>query len=903
MRVPGRVSRLSNRSHAGSRRRSTSPTPAMVSPQVLDPEMPATTVPGNNLSKLLFTGNNTVGNVPSKTVTLYNNTNETIYPFLYDANNGFSGAGGAYDPFDAHGQEYRLYIGYQKQGTNYLGLPAHSSISFAVPLVFWDSGRIAIATDGANLLPTTNGQINQKTNKNTQNVENPFHFEFYNLDSTPTQVVTVAGITVTNLQNNSTSSNGVLMYYHCSDSPGEDPGLDTPDQLIEFTIRDKDFLQKVSDYDDATFGKPIDQGQIITLINYDVSYVDHLLLPVAMQANRVPVIDAVTGKVLATPDFGWIGAASAYLGNANPPSLQTVVTDFTSNTSNNGLGKYFDGNGWPSFFDPNYSANNPTVGIRIPGGANIFFDSPLADVRSSFSLPFGPVNHWMLSSAGLLPIQYSEAGTLSQDLRTITDGGEGTFLSQLTTGTWLVTTNEHLDKANPNGTVKLVDLNHPPGQKTITLTERATGGLMAAKPYSFIYFTPIADAFATRMRAIWYSWANYYAGLYSNFADENLTATVTADTDSQPAISDTRIFTFNQTPSRPLAVGMQLTKTNGKVIPSGTLITILKISADHKTVYLSQPSPGVSDGQKNVPVTFSKPAAMSTFGDKVTGTFTIDETKFGNFPGGVAGARQFAGNVYEVMSVFSTVSPRKVPVLPGSMELIGNSIGGNVGFLPTANYSDSKGNIVALKNISADVRDTLKSALRGVPDFTQFAETLWYPNPATATGGQTYNIFNLDPYVWFVHVKAGLSGYGFSFDDDAADVGADQTGTLSIAFGGLQGLPNPKEWFPSTPYGSVSSLATIRLGNAQDGNMPDGTPWLNKPLLTVQDPIVFYQVKATDAANSLDGAYVSSSTGNLPKGTQIILYGPDLRKQEFLLSGSNLAPTSAPFTVTFTGKP
>src|SRR5262249_6911361 len=184
--------------------------------------MPNFTVPGNELSNLLFTGNGTVGNVPTKTITLYNNTDQTIYPFLYDANNGF--AGGPYDPFDAHAQEYRLYVGYQSEGTNYLGLQAQSSISFAVPLVFWDSGRISIATDRSNLLPTTNGQVNTKTNKNTQNVENPFHFEFYNLDNTPTQIVTVGGITVTNLQTNTESSIGVLLYYKCSDNAGDDTG-------------------------------------------------------------------------------------------------------------------------------------------------------------------------------------------------------------------------------------------------------------------------------------------------------------------------------------------------------------------------------------------------------------------------------------------------------------------------------------------------------------------------------------------------------------------------------------------------------------------------------------------------------------------------------------------------------
>src|SRR5262245_56813024 len=140
MQISGWLSRLKDRSRAKSRARrervvspqnwmgdrrlrirsahgrdrndaATSPTLALVRQQVLDPEMPNFTVTGNELSNLLFTGSGTVGNVPTKTITLYNNTDQTIYPFLYDANNGF--AGGPYDPFDAHAQEYRLYVGYQ----------------------------------------------------------------------------------------------------------------------------------------------------------------------------------------------------------------------------------------------------------------------------------------------------------------------------------------------------------------------------------------------------------------------------------------------------------------------------------------------------------------------------------------------------------------------------------------------------------------------------------------------------------------------------------------------------------------------------------------------------------------------------------------------------------------------
>jgi len=29
-----------------------------------------------------------------------------------------------------------------------------------------------------------------------------------------------------------------------------------------------------------------------------------------------------------------------------------------------------------------------------------------------------------------------------------------------------------------------------------------------------------------------------------------------------------------------------------------------------------------------------------------------------------------------------------------------------------------------------------------------------------------FGIYNIDPYVWFVHVQLGFSGYGFSVDDD-----------------------------------------------------------------------------------------------------------------------------------------
>jgi hypothetical protein len=307
-------------------------------------------------------------------------------------------------------------------------------------------------------------------------------------------------------------------------------------------------------------------------------------------------------------------------------------------------------------------------------------------------------------------------------------------------------------------------------------------------------------------------------------------------------------------------------RVNGPGIAAGTLTTILKISDDHKTISLSAPTSGAGGT-----FTFSKPETIA-FDSEATGKFPLTFTT----PADQATAALFAGAVYEVLSVFST-APRQVPALSGSMELMGNSIGGNVGFLPTKT-------IVA---ISADVRDVLKSALRGVYNFSKVSESQWYPDPSTPTGGRTYNVFNLDPYVWFVHKQLGLSGYGFSFDDDTADVGANGTSTLSITFAGLKGLDNPFEWAPSAQWGTVSAMATISQVGGQT-------------ILAIQpsDRDIYFQVTADDPANAVVGAYVWGN--NIPRGTRLVGFGL-LNQLQFVLSGT-VPATTHPIKVTFTGR-
>src|SRR5271166_4075383 len=88
----------------------------------------------------------------SKTITIYNDTNRTLFPFIEDTNTGVNPlTNQLYDPNDypyvpasngqTIGQEYRLYAGYQKvvngKVENFLGLPANSSIKLTLPMVFW----------------------------------------------------------------------------------------------------------------------------------------------------------------------------------------------------------------------------------------------------------------------------------------------------------------------------------------------------------------------------------------------------------------------------------------------------------------------------------------------------------------------------------------------------------------------------------------------------------------------------------------------------------------------------------------------------------------------------------------------------------------------------------------------
>jgi hypothetical protein len=351
-----------------------------------------------NPGGITFASNVTVS---AKTVTIQNTTDQTIYPFFRDANTGL-GAGANntnvfYDPQDFHNQEYRLYVGYQakdpnnnNQLTNYLGVLPHSSITVRVPVVFWNAENTYIATDGTNLIPTQPGQ------------SNPFTYD-------PTSQRGISpivagpngdGYWVTSFA--STDSNataGFVMLYHATTS--STPALPAPAQLAEFTIRDP-FLQK--------FGFAPSTDATNLAIDYDVSYVDNAIAPITMEASAVPFQIPTTQQGSANPpapSYGWTGSQLTFA------AMQADIQNFINNNNKDSayLGSYFTNPlapppppgtappGWPAYYTP-----TPTT-LKIPGGQNVFLQSPLNGTTSSLDH-----SRYMLTSGGTQPISISPGG-------------------------------------------------------------------------------------------------------------------------------------------------------------------------------------------------------------------------------------------------------------------------------------------------------------------------------------------------------------------------------------------------------------------------------------------------------------------------------------------------------------
>ncbi len=262
-----------------------------------------------------------------KEVTITNNTDSTVYPIVEGENSN-----SLYDPNDPLNQEYRVYAGYTVNGVDYFGLQPHKSVTVSIPMAIWDSGRMSVVTDTAT------------TYQNFLQSSNPF---FYDPAALKYVQPAVKG--------------GVELLYHAK-TPIQ-LAADAPAQFIEWGIRDPSQPTK----------EPVS-------FDYDLSYLDSMYLPMAVEA---------------VPPKGH--APVGYVGTTNTlTNFSATVRKFADGSLLDG---YFGGQGWPQYFlsSPSNPAN-PNDPLKIPGGNNLFQQS----VSASSYDPNAP----MLTSSqqtGVLP--------------------------------------------------------------------------------------------------------------------------------------------------------------------------------------------------------------------------------------------------------------------------------------------------------------------------------------------------------------------------------------------------------------------------------------------------------------------------------------------------------------------
>ena len=211
-----------------------------------------------------------------KAITITNNTNTDptprwIYPILR-ATNENSYAGGPYDTNDPALKEYRIYVGYTAtDGHTYAGLPPGATITFNIPEALWDGGTMQLVTD------------TPETEQKFWSSGNPFNYDSSSAATTYLQTL---------------SNDGALLLYRGPTPAGIADAAAA--QLTEFTIRDASQSQQ---------GKPM----LDTSVDVDISYLNAMYLPVAMEAVLQPGV----------PEAGYIGTTSsvANFGKRPWPSL------------------------------------------------------------------------------------------------------------------------------------------------------------------------------------------------------------------------------------------------------------------------------------------------------------------------------------------------------------------------------------------------------------------------------------------------------------------------------------------------------------------------------------------------------------------------------------------------------
>ncbi len=636
-------------------------------------------------------------------------------------------------------------------------------------------------------------------------------YSFGTFSISPTSIYAVNSV-----QANGSITNGRVMWYHALTDEG--PNGAAPAQLTEITFRGTYFNPNNNGGFAYLFNSDQDfiNANDFNLINYDVSYVDSIALPVAMEADDVPVDP--TNPQPTNPAYGWVGSSQTI------PDMQAELKAFASSGQANDLGDYFpSGQGYPSYYDPGASSN----GTKLPSGQNLFLESPFNNVRSVYDN-----NVFALTSGGTGPVTESIGATSQNNTGTSslylnTDPNSIAMLEALYNALNAKPPEVFTVSDNRGGTIQpgttlanVIEINGVPTGEVV-LSKTVTGPQVG---HVYDFNRVFTDYSAKAIMSLWYSWAQYYVDYAKSLG---VKPTVELSGHINTAQPNQLILAPGQTAK--LVPGMAVTfdgKPIGIILKhEGDTITLSQLTSGSGKFTLAAPSltalAGYNDSQEPNPAW------------KLLQPFT---------PSGDL-AQLFATNVYVVMSTMSSTLPATGPEY-SSVQLLANIVGATVSklaSLPTVNDS------AAGMEIQTIVTNDIKSALRGVPDYTAAPyndPATWYPDPSlTIPGsGQSFNIYNLDPFVWFVHEKLGLSGYGFSVDDDTADVGANGSNHLEMSIGGLGGLSKPYPWTSVAPYGPVSSTGTLAASG---------------PKITGLDAGVLKQVFAYNPNQKLVGALVN----------------------------------------------
>ncbi|MDR3633915.1 MAG: hypothetical protein P4L84_08930 [Isosphaeraceae bacterium] len=829
-------------------------------------------------------------NIPSpeasgaaKTFTITNTAPFTIYPFLRGANTGTDPNSKApflnapYDPQDPANAEYRLYVGYTKPGGGeFLGLPSGASITFQVPLVLWDGDNLFFATNG-------NGLTSAGT---------PYGYD-------PRASIAIAGTAPVSGSHWVQGSSGYpagdtpfVMFYH--DNTSLAVSTEALAQLSEVTFRDPYLTHFINDPD-----------QSFPLTNYDVSFVNNMVAPASMEASYVPIYDGPLNapKFYGHQSYGWTGSSS------NTTTFAKMIKDFVNNQGPASIGKYFGGKGWPEYYNPN---PNPTT-YNIPSGYNLFSDSPLnTKARRPIHLSGFDSNYWNLTSAGSAPIQAGGAGVgfqgkvlASETNRIYLTNPSKQFVTDILQMLKAGTVSVEYPGPNPKPLAQVTSYHANSGGTPYVTVKTA---VPVTGPSGSVYaFTRSASDYAiTDITNLWYSWAQYNVQQHQNFPGETLQGTTTTSTNKGQTFMS-NLIQLTQSPTSPelqLFAGMTVSAPD---LPAGT--TIVKV--DGNDVYLSRiPTDTVPQTHD---FTFGKPLPLP-YDPTYTTPYQLSFDQ-----AATPKAQLFAASVYEAMAAVATASTPS-PYLPDSMNLVSQVIGFNVLF-PDHELPGGP-------QLVGNIRDVVKSILRGVYDFNAVPDqSQWYPPPASLTpgllSGQQFNVYNLDPYVWFVHTVQHLNAYGFSLDDDISNPGAggplvDQSGAtnhtpnnVQIQFSGTSTLSNRNEWYPVIQWGELNASATI--GTLTRKGPYQGYPVINlvdpKPTPSNPHPDTNYQtyLKINNPGTGQVGAYVvaPNNPGVIPVGTTLIYKaglfpGEDPQIVMQVPKGTTVQPTSTPISINIT---